>query len=852
MHRLSSVVGLILAAILPPAAALGDETSRLRITVVDAATQEPVAARVYLRDSDGASFFLEPSGPNGTAEPYDEQNWINERSVERYTNVSAHPMQVALPAGEYRLIVERGPSYLPAGKTFRVDGESGESIEQRVALVRFVDPAARGWFSGDTHLHRTVEELKTILPAEDLNVALPLTYWVTRGGTPPAAGDRNQAEIPRGLITVEPQRVIWPRNTEYEIFSIGETQHTLGALFVLGHKEPLELGVPPWEPVIEAVGQRDPQAVFDMDKLDWPFAMLLPTIAPGALYELANNHMWRTEFAFRQWNSAAPVWMRPPGGGDAGGHRQWIDTTHAMYYALLNCGLRLPVSGGTANGVHPVPAGFGRVYVHLRDGFSYEAWLRGLKAGRSFVTTGPFLEATAAGELPGAELDFEQGDAPIELQMELRSEQPLSYGEVVYNGRPLRLLRPANEPQADGSYRSELRVTLEPSESGWFVLRFFEPRPDGRTRFAHTAPWYVKVPGKPLRMARHERDYLVDRMRREIDRSGELLTSAAIDEYRRALEFYSSRPLRDDREAIAATARPAKGAELQRWLDNMAAHQFSAYEVRAATGLSLDNARGLLASRRARASAAAAEHGKPSGGQVRLLPYPGGRHPRKGFLEGAVRPQRETKVSLFPPWEEGGYVVVDVPEAIFSNLGLTYLAHTHIPTIWDERGVELERREWRGDADRLELHRPLPEGIAYDAEVRRESDGARMRLRLTNDGARPLSGLRVQMCTMLSAAVGFSDQDPLENRTEGPLIAVRGEHPRRWIITGWVPNHRVWTNPPVPCVHSDPIFPDCPPGESVEVRGGVWFYEGDAVEQRLQELAARLSGEAAAPESSTQ
>jgi hypothetical protein len=26
---------------------------------------------------------------------------------------------------------------------------------------------------------------------------------------------------------------------------------------------------------------------------------LLPTIAPGTLYELANNHTWRTEFAFR-------------------------------------------------------------------------------------------------------------------------------------------------------------------------------------------------------------------------------------------------------------------------------------------------------------------------------------------------------------------------------------------------------------------------------------------------------------------------------------------------------------------------------------------------------------------------
>lgn len=67
-------------------------------------------------------------------------------------------------------------------------------------------------------------------------------------------------------------------------------------------------------------------------------------------------------------------------------------------------------------------------------------------------------------------------------------------------------------------------------------------------------------------------------------------------------------------------------------------------------------------------------------------------HPRRGFLDGAIDPQRETKVSIFPPWSGGGYVVVDVPEAIFSDLGLTYLAHTHIPTIWDSQSIELAER----------------------------------------------------------------------------------------------------------------------------------------------------------------
>jgi hypothetical protein len=45
-------------------------------------------------------------------------------------------------------------------------------------------------------------------------------------------------------------------------------------------------------------------------------------------------------------------------------------------------------------GVHPVPLGFGRVYVQLEGELDADAWLSGLNAGRSFVTTGPMLFVT--------------------------------------------------------------------------------------------------------------------------------------------------------------------------------------------------------------------------------------------------------------------------------------------------------------------------------------------------------------------------------------------------------------------------------------------------------------------------
>src|SRR5262245_13149320 len=87
--------------------------------------------------------------------------------------------------------------------------------------------------------------------------------------------------------------------------------------------------------------------------------------------------------------------------------------------------------------------------------------------------------------------------------------------------------------------------------------------------------------------------------------------------------------------------KPATDAELRYWLDNMVRHhRFSPAEVTAATGLTADEVAAAL-------KKFDIEPGtppkRPADAPLLVLPYPGGRHPRIGFLEGAVRPQRETK-----------------------------------------------------------------------------------------------------------------------------------------------------------------------------------------------------------------
>ena len=234
---------------------------------------------------------------------------------------------------------------------------------------------------------------------------------------------------------------------------------------------------------------------------------------------------------------------------------------------------------------------------------------------------------------------------------------------------------------------------------------------------------------------------------------------------------------------------------------------------------------------------------------LRILPYPGVRHPRIGFLEGAVNPRAESKFSVFAPWDERHYVVVDFPEAVFSNLGLIYLAHTHVETVWTRRGVELPEQTWiRRPHGDLFQRRDLPNRIAFETWIRPQRDRILMRLILHNRTDALLSGLRVQICAMLKMmGPGFNAVDnananklfapPYAAVCDRPIDSQALDHrPRRWVILGFEPIQRTWGNPPVPCLHADPQIPDCPPGQHRSAQGALWFFEGEDVRAELRRL----------------
>jgi len=503
--------------------------------IADSRSGQAIPSRLYIRADDGRWFFAASAAPAGSAIRYEKRNWINTNAVEMHVTLSGHPFRVELPPGGYVFTVERGTEFRPLVRRVQV---GGEPLQLRLSLHRWINMARRGWFSGDTHVHRRIEDLPNVMLAEDLNVAFPLTYWVTKAFTPPAQGDKNFDPGARAeLMRVDATHVIWPRNTEWEIFTVGGQRHHLGAVFALGHKSAFNAGAPPVTPIAEQA--RREGALLDLDKHDWPWSMALVPLMNVDLFELANNHLWRTEFGMAKWNGASGDFVGQPGDGWSGTEREWIEDGFRNYYTLLDCGFRLRPSAGTANGVHPVPLGFGRVYVQCPRGFSYEAWRRGLNEGRSFVTTGPMLFAEMDGRPPCGRVTMKPGKSRrVEVAGVAISDELVKVIEIIVNGEVAHRLTPDSRKNRDDANEAKFRQTVEITGSSWIAVRCWEPRAGGRIRFAHTAPWCFDLPGAPLRPRREEIDFLIRSVRQEMARSSAVLPAEAMAEYQRALAIY--------------------------------------------------------------------------------------------------------------------------------------------------------------------------------------------------------------------------------------------------------------------------------------------------------------------------
>lgn len=249
---------------------------------------------------------------------------------------------------------------------------------------------------GDVHAHRSMDEMSSVIVAEDLNVGFPTTYWVRDSQEIPSASGPASKESPsQSPPTTSSTLLIL--NTKSSRSTASDILRA--AVLVLNHKRPLNIPAPPALSVAEEARRQG--GLLDLEKHSWAWSMMIVPIMNVDLFELSNNHKWQTQFAFSQWTiQNAPKWpeveLSATGFTELGG-----SFALQTYYSLLNCGFRMRVDAGTGSGVHPVPAGHSRVYVHTGNPFSYEKWIETPERRTQFCDDRPTMNVRFDGDLPG-------------------------------------------------------------------------------------------------------------------------------------------------------------------------------------------------------------------------------------------------------------------------------------------------------------------------------------------------------------------------------------------------------------------------------------------------------------------
>src|SRR5512140_1470699 len=160
---------LWIAVLVAGSAGAAEDRFKLRV-------EAPRPTRFYLNDSSGKLWA--PAGAI-VYQRRDEQHFVVRNGFE-----------ILLPPGSYTLAAERGPEYRPFSTAF----EARAGLERRieVAVGRWVDMNRLGWYSGDLHNHRRLQDMPLLLLAEDLNLAPTLTDWIWEdrpSSTPPRTSD---------------------------------------------------------------------------------------------------------------------------------------------------------------------------------------------------------------------------------------------------------------------------------------------------------------------------------------------------------------------------------------------------------------------------------------------------------------------------------------------------------------------------------------------------------------------------------------------------------------------------------------------------------------------------------------
>jgi TolB protein len=174
----------------------------------------------------------------------------------------------------------------------------------------------------------------------------------------------------------------------------------------------------------------------------------------------------------------------------------WSDErgTAAVWHEVLNIGVPLAASAGSDvmnDYFRTMTIGATRVYVKPDGQLTSDSFLKALKEGKSFVSTGPMLEFEVAGQSPGGVVNA--GSGSVNWTATVHSALPFARLEIFVNGEVVETLD-GNAQAGSKDYQGTLQVP----EGGWVTARVTGENPGwpalNSYLFAESSPvWFGEV-----------------------------------------------------------------------------------------------------------------------------------------------------------------------------------------------------------------------------------------------------------------------------------------------------------------------------------------------------------------------
>ena len=479
-------------------------TVHLRIN--DAATRLPTPVRLRITGPGGE--YFPPLGrpadvPVGRGEAVGGSLRFG---AERWAFIDGS-CEVRLPA-QVPLTVEalKGPEYVPLRHPVTL---GAGQMTLRLALRRWADLRAQGWYSGDTRCHfLSPHDALFEAEAEDVAVANLLAAVLAV----PSRDGHAYPCVPN-ILAFSGQKPALERGGHLVAVNTHNTHPALGKLGLLHtHRPvyPLTFGgddTDDW-----SLAEWCEQCHRKRGLVVWTDAFRPAGLVGGeALVNLILGRVDAIEADAHE--RAAPLFP--------------------FWYRLLSAGLRVPLAGGSGKDSNRTALGGVRTYARLAEAawLSCGEWVEAVRHGRTFVTNGPLLGFEVNGREPGTVLEWSAESGPLRVRAAASSVVPFEELEVIANGEviarapastgeipdltplpPFPAREGGKEPfsppprfgerdEGRGFWTARVEVEHALPDGGWLAARC---RGAQRSPFqptlpvlAHTSAVYVQVSGRP-------------------------------------------------------------------------------------------------------------------------------------------------------------------------------------------------------------------------------------------------------------------------------------------------------------------------------------------------------------------